>query len=119
MTRRFAASVVILLIPGGSGCSGGAAGSDTAGPSAAGATISGPAAALADLTNGERTRVGLSRLTLNARLNTAAQLQAAQLAPRQTLEHDVPNGRYPAPTDRLAAAGYQWEAYAENLASGY
>src|SRR4051794_31174079 len=119
MNRRFLTISLILLILGGIGCSGAGPGGDTSAPSAAGTATSGPATALADLTNSERTRAGLSRLTVNAQLNTAAQLQADQLTPLQTLEHEVPNGRYPTPADRLAAAGYQWQAYGENLASGY
>jgi len=34
------------------------------------------------------------------------------------LEHVLSGGRYPRPEDRLAAAGYQWSAYAENIAMG-
>ena len=74
---------------------------------------------VADLTNVERTRAGLVPLTVNSRLNTAAQLQADQVASVQILDHHITSGPYPAPTDRLAAAGYQWQAYGENLASGY
>ena len=72
-----------------------------------------------DLTNAERTRAGLAPLAPSAPLTTAAQLQAEQLAALQVLEHDVPAGRYPTPADRLAAAGYSWQTYGENLASGY
>ena len=57
--------------------------------------------------------------TAQPRLMTAAQLQADQVASHQILEHEVPNVRYPTPADRLAAAGYVWQAYGENLASGY
>jgi len=72
-----------------------------------------------DLTNSERTRAGLAALTVDAQLNTAAQLQAAQLAAVHLLQHDIRDGAYPTPPDRLAAAGYAWEAYGENIASGY
>ena len=74
---------------------------------------------MADLTNVERNRAGLGALTVNARLNTAAQLQADQVASLQLLAHEVANGRYPTPSDRLTAARYQWQASGENLASGY
>jgi uncharacterized protein YkwD len=75
--------------------------------------------AIADLTNAERTKAGLAKVAVNSRLNTAAQLQADQLAARQLLQHEVPGAQYPMPEDRLASAGYIWQAFGENLASGY
>jgi uncharacterized protein YkwD len=72
-----------------------------------------------DLTNVERTRAGVPTLQMNAKLNTAAQLQADQVAQLQVLEHNVPGASYPTPADRLAAAGYSYASWGENLASGY
>ena len=48
----------------------------------------------------------------------AAQLHADQMARAGRLEHVLSGGQYPRPEDRLAAAGYQWSAYAENIAMG-
>src|SRR5206468_1895595 len=67
----------------------------------------------------ERSKAGLSTLQVNPRLNLAAQLQAEQVASLQVLEHEIPGARYPTPPDRLAAAGYAWQRYGENLASGF
>jgi uncharacterized protein YkwD len=103
----------------GLGCSAAPSADDTSAPSSTGGVGSGPSQTLADLTNAERTRAGLTPLVPSSPLTTAAQLQADQLASLQVLEHDVPAGRYPTPADRLAAAGYPWQAYGENLASGY
>jgi uncharacterized protein YkwD len=73
---------------------------------------------IADLTNVERSRVGVSPLRVDGRLMKAAQLQAEQMATLGRMDHVLSNGPYPAPQDRLAAAGYRWQAYAENIAYG-
>jgi uncharacterized protein YkwD len=76
------------------------------------------AEALVRLTNVERTRAGRATLRANARLARAAQLQADQVARAGKLEHELPGAAYPRPEDRLAAVGYTWRAFAENLAVG-
>ncbi len=76
------------------------------------------AALLVRLTNAERTQAGLVPLHANTRLMQAAQLHADQMAHAQRLEHVLPAGRYPRPEDRLAAVGYAWQAWAENIACG-
>jgi uncharacterized protein YkwD len=86
-----------------------------AGGGAAGAVITDR---IADLTNVERSRAGVSPLRVEARLTKAAQLQAEQMASLGRMEHVLRDGRYPEPQDRLAAAGYRWRAYAENIAYG-
>ena len=73
---------------------------------------------IADLTNVERTRAGVSPLRFEARLMKAAQLQAEQMASLGRMDHVLSNGPYPSPQDRLAAAGYRWRAFAENIAYG-
>jgi len=73
---------------------------------------------IVELTNAERARAGLSPLKANARLMQAAQLQAEQMASIGKLSHVLSDGPYPAPQDRLAAVGYQWRAFAENIAYG-
>ena len=81
-------------------------------------SLSGIASAIVDLTNVERRNGGLADVRADARLMQAAQLQADQVASSRLLEHVLPDAPYPAPADRLAAAGYAWRAYGENLASG-
>jgi uncharacterized protein YkwD len=73
---------------------------------------------LVALTNGERTRAGVSVLRMREPLMQAAQLQADQIAASGRLEHTLPDARYPRLEDRLAAAGYAWQAAGENLAFG-
>ena len=119
MTRKSTPILLILLTLAAGACSESSPGTDTSAPSSPSTVNSEVALAIANLTNVERNRAGLAALAVNARLNMAAQLQADQLASMQILEHEVPNGPYPTPPDRLAAAGYQWQAYGENLASGY
>jgi uncharacterized protein YkwD len=76
------------------------------------------AAALIDLTNRERGGAGLPALRADGRLMQAAQLQAEQVAAAGRLEHTLADARYPHLSDRLAAAGYEWQAAGENLAFG-
>jgi uncharacterized protein YkwD len=76
------------------------------------------ASTIVQLTNGERSDAGLPALRTSSRLMEAAQLHADQMARLRRLEHDLSGARYPRPEDRLAAAAYQWSAYAENIAMG-
>jgi uncharacterized protein YkwD len=48
----------------------------------------------------------------------AAQLHADQMASLGQMAHSLPGARYPEPQNRLAAVGYSWQAYAENVAYG-
>jgi uncharacterized protein YkwD len=82
------------------------------------AAAAGISSSVVDLTNVERTRAGLSPLRANAQLMRAAQLQAEQMAALGRMAHVLNDGPYPGPQDRLAAAGYRWRAYAENIAYG-
>jgi uncharacterized protein YkwD len=75
-------------------------------------------ASIVDFTNVERSRVGVAPLRTNARLMQAAQLQAEQMASLGRMDHVLAGGPYPAPQDRLAAVGYKWRAFAENIAYG-
>ena len=76
------------------------------------------AASVLDLTNAERGRAGLSPLRSNPRLVQAAQLHADHMVAAGRLDHVLSGSQYGQPTDRLAAAGYTWQAYAENIAMG-
>jgi uncharacterized protein YkwD len=71
-----------------------------------------------ELTNHERSRAGLASLRASSALARAAQLQANQIARARRLDHVLPKEPHPRPEDRLEAADYEWEAWAENLAFG-
>jgi uncharacterized protein YkwD len=71
---------------------------------------------LLQLTNAERGRAGLSAVSLNPQLTRAAQIQAEQMMREGQLEHVVPSAPFPNPEDRLAAVGYRWQAFGENIA---
>ena len=93
----------------------GAAGIGAAGGGGGAAAITN---SIADLTNVERSRAGLPPLRVEGRLMKAAQMQAEQMASLGRMDHVLSDGPYPAPKDRLAAAGYKWRAFAENIAYG-
>lgn len=73
---------------------------------------------MVSLTNAERKAAGLPAFTANTQLMRAAQIQADQMAALGQMAHSLPRARYPEPQDRIAAVGYQWLAYAENVAYG-
>jgi uncharacterized protein YkwD len=114
---RFA--LVCLLVLGG-GCSSPASptGAEAAPTEAAARSATGAAAEIASLTNSERRQAGLTPFTLSPLLMQAAQLHADQMASTGQMAHVLPGARYPEPADRLAAVGYRWQAYAENVAYG-
>jgi uncharacterized protein YkwD len=113
MVSRSTRLLLAILIVGA--CSSPAPEASAAAAGAAGVAITN---SIADLTNMERSRVGVSPLRIDGRLMKAAQLQAEQMATLGRMDHVLSNGPYPAPQDRLAAAGYRWQAYAENIAYG-
>jgi len=78
----------------------------------------GVASAIVDLTNAERSKAGVTTFRVNAQLMQAAQLQADQMARLQRMEHEISGAQYPKPADRLAAVGYRWGTYGENIAMG-
>jgi uncharacterized protein YkwD len=114
MTDRPSLALAFLLLLA-SGCSSPASPtgveSDTANASAA-------ANEMAALTNAERRQAGLGAFTISPLLMRAAQLHADQMASSGQMAHVLPGARYPEPPDRLAAVGYRWQAYAENVAYG-
>lgn len=115
MTDRGIRLLFIWLLVLASGCS------SPAGPSgveAATPASSGAASELASLTNAERRQAGLPALAVSPSLMRAAQLHANQMAAMGQMAHSLPGARYPEPQDRLAAVGYRWQAYAENVAYG-
>ena len=77
------------------------------------------ASAIVTITNQERKTAGLSPLRETPLLRHAAQLQATQMAHVGRIDHVLASEPHPRPEDRLAAAGYEWQAWAENLAFGF
>jgi len=73
-------------------------------------------AELLRLTNAERSKYGLSALTLNSQLGTAAQNHAVDMAQNSYFSHTGLNGSTPA--TRVTAAGYQYNYVGENIAAG-
>ena len=77
------------------------------------------------LVNIERAKVGLSPLTINAKLEQAALGHAKDMVARNYFDHNEPNGR--TPEMRIEATGYlrapcdcTWiSAVGENIATGY
>ncbi|MFI0353170.1 CAP domain-containing protein [Actinomadura sp. 9N407] len=68
------------------------------------------------LTNAERAKHGCRPLTLDGRLQNAAQRHSADMAARGFFSHTSPEGK--SPGDRITAAGYRWSTYGENIAAG-
>jgi uncharacterized protein YkwD len=81
-------------------------------------TASGITASIVDLTNAERSDAGVVPLRASSQLMQAAQLHAEQMARTGQMSHEIAGVRYPAPPDRLAAVGYRWGSYGENIAMG-
>jgi uncharacterized protein YkwD len=71
---------------------------------------------IVQLTNAERSQAGLAPLRASMPLMQAAQIQAEQMARLGRLEHELSGAKYPTPADRLAAVGYRWQTYGENIA---
>jgi uncharacterized protein YkwD len=112
MARPIPALVCLFVLAGGCTSPASPTGAEAAGSS------SGAAAEIASLTNAERQRAGLAKFIVSPLLMRAAQLHADQMASRGQMAHVLPGTRYPEPLDRLAAVGYDWQAYAENVAYG-
>jgi uncharacterized protein YkwD len=107
--------LLVWLLVVACGCS---SPSSPTGVESAGGSISAAANEIASLTNAERRQAGLTPFAVNGALMQAAQIHADQMASVGQMAHSLPGARYPEPADRLAAAGYRWQAYAENVAYG-
>jgi uncharacterized protein YkwD len=68
------------------------------------------------LTNAFRQQNGLQPLTVNSKLNTAAQVHSQHMATEDFFSHTEPDGSQP--WDRMTAAGYSWSQSGENIAAG-
>jgi len=114
--RRARAVIGLLILA--AACATPASPTEVAEAPEAGGGAAAVASTLVQLTNAERSSAGRPALRSSSRLNEAAQLHADQMARLGRLEHVLSGAEYPRPEDRLAAAGYQWSAYAENIAMG-
>jgi uncharacterized protein YkwD len=87
-------------------------------PAAAQSTTAPPqwTAEITALTNAERAKAGCPALTLDDRLSKAAQAHTDEMARRATLSHEGADGSNAG--QRASAAGYTWNAVAENIAAG-
>ncbi|MET7609285.1 CAP domain-containing protein [Streptomyces avermitilis] len=74
-------------------------------------------ARIVTLVNSERSKVGCSPVTLNAKLSKAAQDHSADMASHKNMSHTGSDGSDPGA--RITRAGYIWSSYGENVAYGY
>jgi uncharacterized protein YkwD len=72
---------------------------------------------LLDDTNHERNGQNLASLTLNDKLNQAAQAKAADMATRNYWSHNTPDGQ--TPWTFIVTANYSYKTAGENLAYGF
>ncbi|NER08303.1 MAG: hypothetical protein F6K17_40045, partial [Okeania sp. SIO3C4] len=70
-----------------------------------------------ELTNQERTQLGLSSLSTDPLLGQAAQTHTENMALQDFFEHTGLDGL--SAGDRIEATGYDFSAWAENIAAGY
>lgn len=68
------------------------------------------------LTNAERAKRGCKALSSDRELEAAAQAHSRDMAKHDYFAHDSRDGR--SPFDRMAEAGYEYSAAAENIAAG-
>jgi len=66
-----------------------------------------------EFTNAFRGLYGLPALKWNDKLATAARSHSKDMEKREFFNHTNPDGL--SPGDRITAAGYEWQAYAENI----
>jgi uncharacterized protein YkwD len=68
------------------------------------------------LVNQERAKAGCGALTVDARLANAARAHSQDMATRDYFDHNTPEGVDPG--KRITNAGYNWQAWGENIAMG-
>ncbi len=68
------------------------------------------------LVNRYRESKGLSKVSLDSRLNKAALVHAKDIAKHDVISHNGSDGSEA--DDRISAAGYKWSLAAENVATG-
>jgi uncharacterized protein YkwD len=113
-TRRISLVWLLMLVWG---CASPASPTE-ASPEAGEGSGSGITGSIVQLTNAERSKAGIAPFRASTQLMQAAQIQAEQMARLGRLEHELSGAKYPTPSDRLAAVGYRWQTYGENIAMG-
>ena len=113
-TRRISLVWLLMLVWG---CASPASPTE-ASPEAGDRSGSGIPGSIVQLTNAERSKAGIAPFRASNQLMQAAQIQAEQMARLGRLEHELSGAKYPTPSDRLAAVGYRWQTYGENIAMG-
>jgi uncharacterized protein YkwD len=110
--RRLAAAVGVALLVPAAASAGRARGCPNANRRAT-VTDAGPMrAAVLCLVNQQRTSRHLPPLRANARLDHSAQAWTRHMVAARVFMHGNPGAR-------ISAAGYRWQAYGENIATGY
>lgn len=84
-----------------------------AGPRAATGTAAQYAQKIVDLVNSQRAQHGCGPLTVDPRLQNAAQAHSDDMAARNFYAHDTPEGVDPG--TRMTRAGFRWGSWAENI----
>lgn len=108
--------VSLLLVVGGqSGALSAALRNPTGGVLAYASSMS--VSGLLSSTNGERAAGGVAGLSLNGKLNAAAQAKANDMAARNYWSHNTPEGN--PPWVFVTAQGYSYQKLGENLAAGF
>ena len=114
MTRGVRRGLLVWVLVLASGCTTPASPAEMPPASAAG----GVTGSIVDLTNAERADAGVAPLRISNSLMQAAQIHAEQMARTGQMAHEISGVRYPEPKDRLAAVGYHWGTFGENIAMG-
>ncbi|AJT61820.1 CAP domain-containing protein [Streptomyces chattanoogensis] len=91
----------------------GASATEPAAPRAATGTAARFAKKIVDLVNAQRAQHGCGPLTVDRRLQKAAQAHSNDMAARNYYEHNTPEGIDPG--TRMTRAGFQWSSWAENI----
>ncbi|MEU9121024.1 CAP domain-containing protein [Streptomyces sp. NPDC048506] len=84
-----------------------------AGPRAATGTAADFAQKVVDLVNAQRAQHGCGPLTVDRRIQKAAQAHSDDMAARNYYAHDTPEGVDPG--TRMTNAGFRWQSWAENI----
>ncbi|MGW7486548.1 CAP domain-containing protein [Streptomyces sp. NPDC054786] len=91
----------------------GAGATDPAGTRAATGTAAAFAQKIVELVNAQRAQHGCGPLTVDRRLQAAAQAHSDDMAARNYYEHNTPEGVDPG--TRMTKAGFPWGSWAENI----
>ncbi|MFD4205056.1 CAP domain-containing protein [Micromonospora tulbaghiae] len=103
--------------PSGGSSGGGSSGGSTSTKATATTGLSAELQKVVTIVNQERAKAGCKALTVNAKLNLAAQRHSQDQADHQKMDHTGSDGSQP--WDRVKAAGYSYRMVGENVAWNY